>query len=158
VLGFSSLEGVEPELAERLVGEGFLSYDDLSVIEPDALTEMGGLTVDQVDRIVQQAELKAAEAEKAAAEQRRQQREQDRLEAVDAAEAKEKAEANEESEGAADESAYYDDGKPAEIIEQATIEAAGQAAVRTVPKPSGGEEAAEPSRQRPAETSDDAIP
>ena len=44
VAGYSSLEGVEPELAERLVGEGFLSYDDLSVIEPDALMEMGGLT------------------------------------------------------------------------------------------------------------------
>ena len=43
VAGYSSLEGVEAELAERLVGEGFLSYDDLSVIEPDALMEMGGL-------------------------------------------------------------------------------------------------------------------
>ena len=56
VAGYSSLEGVEPELAERLVGEGFLSYDDLSVIEPDALMEMGGLTAEQVDHIVQQAE------------------------------------------------------------------------------------------------------
>ena len=36
VAGYSSIEGVEPELAERLVGEGFLSYDDLSVIEPEA--------------------------------------------------------------------------------------------------------------------------
>ena len=26
---YSSIEGVDPELAERLVGEGFLSYDDL---------------------------------------------------------------------------------------------------------------------------------
>ena len=52
VAGYSSIEGVEPELAERLVGEGFLSYDDLSVIEPDALMEMGGLTAEQVDRIV----------------------------------------------------------------------------------------------------------
>ena len=59
VAGYSSLEGVEPELAERLVGEGFLSYDDLSVIEPDALMEMGGLTAEQVDHIVQQAEVKA---------------------------------------------------------------------------------------------------
>ena len=81
VVGFSSLEGVESELAEKLVGEGFLSYDDLSVIEPDALIEMGGLTAEQVDKIVAQAEVKAAEAEKAAAEQRRKQREQDRLEA-----------------------------------------------------------------------------
>ena len=59
VAGYSSLDGVEPELAERLVGEGFLSYDDLSVIEPDALMEMGGLTSEQVDHIVQQAEVKA---------------------------------------------------------------------------------------------------
>ena len=43
VAGFSSLEGVERELAEQLVGEGFLSYDDLSMIEPDALMEMGEL-------------------------------------------------------------------------------------------------------------------
>ena len=67
VMGFSSLEGVEPELAEKLVGEGFLSYDDLSVIEPDALMEMGGLSQEVVDKIVVQAEAKAAEAEAAAA-------------------------------------------------------------------------------------------
>jgi N utilization substance protein A len=89
VTGFSSVEGVEPELAEKLVGEGFLTYDDLSVIEPDALMEMGGLSAEQVDKIVQQAEVKAAEAEKAAAVQRRQQREQDRLDAAEAAEAAE---------------------------------------------------------------------
>ena len=80
VMGFSSLEGVESELAEKLVGEGFLSYDDLSVIEPDALMEMGGLSEEQAELIVKQAEAKAEEAEKAAAEQRRQRREQDRAE------------------------------------------------------------------------------
>ncbi len=105
--GFSSLDGVESELAERLVGEGFLSYDDLSVIEPDALMEMGGLTAEQVDVIVRQAEIKAGEAERAAADQRRQQREQERLEAAEAAE------------DAAAQPAYYADGQPAEIIEQA---------------------------------------
>lgn len=50
--GFSSIEGLEPALAERLVGEGFLSYDDLSVIEPDDLMEMGGLSREAVDAIV----------------------------------------------------------------------------------------------------------
>lgn len=69
--GFSSLEGVSEELAQRLVEQGYLSYDDLSVIEPDALMEMGGLTAEQVDHIVEQAEVKAAEAEEAAAEERR---------------------------------------------------------------------------------------
>jgi N utilization substance protein A len=56
VTGFASLEGVDDELAEKLVGEGFLSYDDLSVIEPSALIEMGTLTSEQVDAIVGQAE------------------------------------------------------------------------------------------------------
>ncbi len=83
VMGFSSLEGVEPELAEKLVGEGFSSYDDLSVIEPDALMEMGSLAQEVVDRIVEQAEAKAEEAEAAAAEQRRKQREADRLAAAE---------------------------------------------------------------------------
>jgi transcription termination/antitermination protein NusA len=112
VAGYSSIEGIESELAERLVGEGFLSYDDLSVIEPDALMEMGGLTAEQVDHIVQQAEVKANQAERAAAEQRRQQREQDRIEAADNAELN------------AEQSPYYADGKPAEEIEQAVEPAA----------------------------------
>jgi transcription termination/antitermination protein NusA len=83
VLGYSSLEGVESELAEKLVGEGFLTYDDLSVIEPDALMEMGGLTSEQCDHIVRQAEAKAEEAEAAAVEQKRKQREQERLAAAE---------------------------------------------------------------------------
>jgi transcription termination/antitermination protein NusA len=85
VMGFSSLEGVESELAEKLVGEGFLSYDDLSIIEPDALMEMGGLSEEQAQRIVEQAEEKALEAEKAAAEQRRQRRDEERSGATEAA-------------------------------------------------------------------------
>src|SRR6185312_2620450 len=47
VNGFSSLAGVELEVAEKLVEEGFLSYDDLSIIEPDSLMEMGNLTEEQ---------------------------------------------------------------------------------------------------------------
>ena len=56
VTGFSSLEGVEIEVAEKLVDEGFLSYDDLSIIEPDALMEMGNLTEEDAAVIVEQAE------------------------------------------------------------------------------------------------------
>ena len=48
--GFSAIEGVDESLSEKLVGEGFLSYDDLSIIEPDALMEMGELTEEQADR------------------------------------------------------------------------------------------------------------
>ena len=83
--GFSSLEGVEESLSERLVGEGFLSYDDLSIIEPDALMEMGELTEEQATQIIEQAESKAQEAEQAAAIERRRQREQDRIDAATAA-------------------------------------------------------------------------
>jgi len=94
VAGFASLEGVGDELAEKLVGEGFLSYDDLSVIEPSALMEMGGLSEEQVNTIVGQAEVMAEEAEQAAAKQRRAQREQERLEQATAeADAAEKAKA-----------------------------------------------------------------
>jgi len=76
VEGFSALEGVDEDLANMLVGEGFLSYDDLEVIEPDFLMNLGSLTMEQVDAIVAQAEVKAEEAEIAAQEKRRQQREQ----------------------------------------------------------------------------------
>jgi transcription termination/antitermination protein NusA len=143
VLGYSSLDGVEPELAERLVGEGFLSYDDLSVMEPDALMEMGGLTAEQVDHIVGQAEAKATEAEKVAAEQRRKQREQDRLEAAEAAEA------------AAAPTPYYADGKPAEAIEQAPTEPT--AADPTSPEAGNGHPAEEQTPHAP-ETSHEDVP
>ena len=82
VTGFSSLEGMDDALAEKLVGEGFLTYDDLSIIEPDALMEMGGLSEEQANQIVAQAEVKAQEAEEAAALERRRQREQDRIDAA----------------------------------------------------------------------------
>jgi len=77
--GFSSLQGVEVELAERLVEEGFLSYDDLSIIEPDALMAMGNLDAETANLIIEQAEERAEVAEAQAAEARRQKREQERL-------------------------------------------------------------------------------
>ncbi|MGV3485876.1 MAG: transcription termination factor NusA, partial [Planctomycetaceae bacterium] len=78
VAGYSTIEGVTPEIAQSLVEQGYLSYDDLSVIEPDALMEMGNLTAEEVDRIVEQAELRAAEAEEAALEEKKARRERER--------------------------------------------------------------------------------
>ncbi|HTM52504.1 MAG TPA: transcription termination factor NusA [Pirellulales bacterium] len=83
--GFCAIEGVDESLSEKLVGEGFLSYDDLSIIEPDALMEMGEFDEAQANLIVEQAEAKAQEAEQAAALERRRQREQDRIDAATAA-------------------------------------------------------------------------
>jgi len=84
VAGYSELDGVEPALAERLVGEGFLTYDELSVIEPDSMMSMGNLTEEQVQHIVDQAEQRAEAAEAAAAVERRRQREQERIDAATA--------------------------------------------------------------------------
>jgi len=90
--GFSSIEGLEESLAERLVGEGFLSYDDLSVIAPEYLIEMGGLSEEAVDAIVAEAERRATLAEEAAADERRKQRELERIaKATEEAEAAEAA-------------------------------------------------------------------
>lgn len=83
LMGFTEIEGIDEELADRLVGEGFLTYDDLSIIEPEDLMEMGSLTEEQVDHIVEQAEKRAAVAEKAAEEERRRQRERDRKQATE---------------------------------------------------------------------------
>jgi N utilization substance protein A len=64
------LEGMTEDLAQRLVEQGYLSYDDLSLIEPDYLMEMGGISAEQVDLIVEQADQKVAEAEKLAEHQK----------------------------------------------------------------------------------------
>ena len=85
VTGYSALDGVNEDLAAALVEQGYLSYDDLSVIEPDALAEMGDLTMQQVDHIVEQAETRAEEAENAALEER------ERQKVIAAAEARAKA-------------------------------------------------------------------
>ncbi|MBN1851966.1 MAG: transcription termination factor NusA [Pirellulales bacterium] len=80
VTGFSALEGLSVELAEKLVEEGYLSYEDLSVIEPDDLKTMGFLTDEEIEKIIEQAEEKAEEAEQAAQEVRRLKKEKERLE------------------------------------------------------------------------------
>ncbi len=79
VTGFSQIEEITEEIAQALVEQGYLSYDDLSVIEPDAFIEMSGLTAEEVDKVVEVAESRAEEAEAAAAEERRNRRERERL-------------------------------------------------------------------------------
>lgn len=78
IAGFSAIPNVTEELAQALVEQGYLSFDDLSVIEPEVLMEMSGLTAEQIDEIVEQAEIRAADAEEAAAEERRLRRERER--------------------------------------------------------------------------------
>jgi len=138
VQGFSSLEGVVPELAERLVVEGFLSYDDLSVIEPDTLMEMGGLSAEDVERITLQAEEKAQEAEAAAAAERRRQRDQER---VDKATRDAEAEAAKRGEtlGPAAEAAEAAEAAQADVAQADVVQAeAAQADVAQADVAEGG--------------------
>ena len=72
---FCRIEGLSEELANALVGQGYLSYDDLEVIEPDRLMELGDLTTEQVDSIVAQAEVRAVEQEAIDEREKQQQRE-----------------------------------------------------------------------------------
>ena len=67
VQAFSEIPGVTADLAENLVAQGFLSFDDLSVIEPDQLAELGSLSEEECDVIVAFAE---KESERLEAEQR----------------------------------------------------------------------------------------
>jgi len=75
--GFMQIDGMTEDVAQRLVEQGYLSYDDLSVIEPDALMEMGGLSEEQVNHIVEQAEVLAEQAERAADDERRRKKAED---------------------------------------------------------------------------------
>ncbi|MEO1529622.1 MAG: transcription termination factor NusA [Planctomycetota bacterium] len=79
VEAFSALDGMTAEISQALVEQGYLSYDDLSVIEPDAFVEMSGLSEEQVDMIVEAAEQKAEEADEAAEVERQARRERERL-------------------------------------------------------------------------------
>jgi N utilization substance protein A len=62
VKAFEKIDGVETELAERLVEQGILSYDDLSVMEiADLVNTIDGLSEEQATEIVSRAEILAEE-------------------------------------------------------------------------------------------------
>jgi transcription termination/antitermination protein NusA len=62
VKSFEKIDNVETELAERLVEQGILSYDDLSVMEiPDLVNTIEGLSEEQATEIVSRAEVMAEE-------------------------------------------------------------------------------------------------
>ncbi|MGO8899978.1 MAG: transcription termination factor NusA [Isosphaeraceae bacterium] len=62
VKAFEKIDGVETELAERLVEQGILSYDDLSVMEiTDLVNTIEGMSEEQATEIVARAEVLAEE-------------------------------------------------------------------------------------------------
>ena len=118
VRGFCEIDGVNEDLANQLVGEGYLSYDDLSVIEPTDLVAMGELTEEDVDKIVDEAEARALVAEKRAEEEKKIRKQQQAIERA----AEQARVAKEAAEKAAQRAAELEAGK---LKEQA---AGGEAA------------------------------
>lgn len=66
VQAFSTIPQLSEDLAESLVSQGFFSFEDLSVIEPDQLQELSGLSPEECDQIVEQAEAEAEREEEEA--------------------------------------------------------------------------------------------
>lgn len=60
---FCVVPEITAELAENLVSQGFFTFDDLSVIEPEQLVEMSGLTAAECDHIVEYADKESARLE-----------------------------------------------------------------------------------------------
>jgi len=63
VAAYSKITGITEELAESLVSQGFFTFFDLSVIEPNDLAELSGLTPEECESIIDQADDEAARAE-----------------------------------------------------------------------------------------------
>src|SRR5437879_521800 len=53
---FNQIPGVSEEMAEAFIEEGFLSYDDLTFMEPAQLAEISGVTEEQADEMIAFAE------------------------------------------------------------------------------------------------------
>jgi N utilization substance protein A len=60
---FSEIPGATDELVERFIEEGFLSFDDLTFMEPADMAELGGITEDQAADIIAYAEEAAERVE-----------------------------------------------------------------------------------------------
>ena len=161
VAGYSQIDGVTEEVAQSLVEQGYLSYDDLSVIEPDLFMEMSGLSAEDVDRIVEVAESMAEKAEQAATEERRARRDREQLqkEAEEAGIAEPQGDASapdQEAPESADEAAAEADAETAAVEPPQGAEPAGE---ETETEAAAGAEAAgEETAQAGEETAGDETP
>ena len=63
---FLSIPGLEPEMVEALIEEGFLSYTDLTFVEAAELAELCGLTEEQAEDIIAFAEEESEKQEEEA--------------------------------------------------------------------------------------------
>ena len=64
IAAFSVIPKMPADLVENLVSQGFFTFDDLSVIEPDQLLELSGLSQEDVDEIIDFADTESLRIEK----------------------------------------------------------------------------------------------
>jgi N utilization substance protein A len=69
---FGQLPHASPELANALIDQGFLSYNDITCTDAEGLAEFSGLTVEQSDEVVMYAEEYSDVMEQSVEEERRQ--------------------------------------------------------------------------------------
>ncbi len=60
---FLQIPGVQPEQVEAFIEEGFLSYDDLTFLEPAELAELAGVTEEQAEEMIAYCEEAAERVE-----------------------------------------------------------------------------------------------
>ncbi|MFK7821401.1 MAG: transcription termination factor NusA [Planctomycetaceae bacterium] len=142
VAAFSKVDGISDELADALVSQGFFTFDDLSVIEPDQLAELGGLTPEQCDAIIEFADEESLRLER---EEKRAREEHRRAEAAGltqkpAAKAEPKVEAAPATEEVTPET-VEGDSEATDSAEPASSEGAGTAAEAVEPAAEVGEDA-----------------
>lgn len=145
IAAFSSVPGAPDQLAENLVEQGFFSFDDLSVIEPDQLAELSGLTLEECAPIVEYAEREAERLEKESAQQKAEGRRAARAAAAEEA-AEQPAASDAESSAATPDDAAVAVEPDAGAVDQADDAVAGsEADSAAVPETNGHEAAVEPS-------------
>ena len=63
---FTNIPGASDEMVEAFIEEGFLSFDDLTFLEPAQLGELAGVTEEQADEMIAYAEEAAEQVEEEA--------------------------------------------------------------------------------------------
>jgi len=150
VTAFSKVPHVTADLAEMLVSQGFFSFDDLSVIEPDQLQELSGLSEAECDEIVARAD---EESEKQEEETKRRKTLDREMRAADARAAELEAMAAPQKDAAPEEDGPTDE----EIVAAAKNEAdtpESQAVAEENSSPATTEEP-DSSEEKPPESSTD---
>ena len=102
---FGQLPHASADLTNAMIDQGFLSYNDLSMIDGAELAEISGLPEEQADEIVMYAEEYTDVMERSVEEERRAAEQQAAQEAAEAAEAQRQADEQAEAEAAAAEAA-----------------------------------------------------